>query len=38
VGKDHGTYAAEWENVEGSLGEAGVPWEIIDEDTLSHYW
>jgi hypothetical protein len=32
VGKDHGTYVREWENVEGGLGEVGAPWEVVDEE------
>jgi hypothetical protein len=32
VGKGHGTYAREWENVEGGLGEVGAPGKVVDEE------
>jgi hypothetical protein len=32
VGKDHGTYAREWKNVEGGLGEVRAPWKVVDEE------
>jgi hypothetical protein len=32
VGETCGTYVRKWENVEGGLGEVGVPWEVGNEE------
>jgi hypothetical protein len=32
VGKNHGTYVRQWENIEGGLGEVMAPWEVVNEE------
>jgi hypothetical protein len=32
VGKDYGTYAGDWGNIEGGLGTVGRPWKVVDEE------